>query len=341
VILGTAEMVIMLLLAVILIIQAGRNQPLIAFTPAATPFGLGGVGFAVVFGILSFLGFESGIPLAEESNNPKKSLTTAIMVSTLGVGVFYIILGYATVAGFGFTDPQTFADSFSGAKDPYYALGAKAFGVLGPLLILVAIANSSIACSVAGNNAVTRVFYSLGRARVFPRWLDHINPSTHTPDRAIYLEGVIAVGITAILGFIFGPIAAFGLLGLLFTISLMIIYMMTNISCLVLYWTKFRDEFNVVKHFVIPVVGSVVLIIPLIAALAPQIIFGFYNDYPFNLGLPIAGVWFVLGLVVYFWLKSSRPEALEKMANEMAIVDLAGEDYDPRDRATGSATLPR
>jgi len=65
------------------------------------------------------------------------------------------------------------------------------------LLILIAIANSSVACSIAGNNAVTRVFYSLGRARVFPKWLDHINPSTKTPDRAIYLEGVIAVGFGA------------------------------------------------------------------------------------------------------------------------------------------------
>jgi amino acid transporter len=340
VILGSIEIAIMALLGVILIVKAGSNQPLISFSPAASPEGWGGVGFATVFGILSFLGFESGIPLAEESHNPKRTLTIAIMASTLGIGLFYCFLGYATVAGFGFSDPKTFADSFSTAQSPYYALGAKAFGAIGPWLVLIAIANSSFACTVAGNNAVTRVYYSLGRARVFPKWLDHVNPKTQTPDRAIFLEAAITLVAALGLGFFFGPFLAFGLLGLLFTITLMIIYTMTNVSCFKLYWTKYRDEFSVFKHAVIPVVGSIVMLFPLIASLAPQVIFGFYNDYPFNLGVYVEVVWFAIGIVVYLYLRSQRPQALDRMANEMAQVELAGEEFDPRSRATAGAPTP-
>ena len=113
IILGSIEMAILLLLAVILIVQAGPNQALISFSPAASPQGWGGVGFATVFGVLSFLGFESGIPLSEESQNPRRSLTITILASTLGIGVFYCFLGYATVTGWGFTDPQKFATGFS------------------------------------------------------------------------------------------------------------------------------------------------------------------------------------------------------------------------------------
>ena len=37
-------------------------------------------------------------------------------------------------------------------------LGQQALGAIGPVLVLLAIANSSFACTIAGNNAVTRVF---------------------------------------------------------------------------------------------------------------------------------------------------------------------------------------
>src|SRR5262249_5954448 len=141
--LGSIETFMMALLALILIVQAGSSQPLISFSPASSPHAWGGVFFAMVYGILSFLGFESGVPLAEESNNPKRSLAIAIMVSTVGIGLFYVLLGYGTVAGWGFSDPQKFADDFGGAKDPYFTLGAKAFGGgIGPVIMLLLVTNT-------------------------------------------------------------------------------------------------------------------------------------------------------------------------------------------------------
>ena len=68
-----------------------------------------------------------------------------------------------------------------------------ALGIVGALLVLFVIANSSFACSVAGQNAVTRVYYSLGRAGVFPKWLFHINATTQTPDRAIFFQAGISL----------------------------------------------------------------------------------------------------------------------------------------------------
>ena len=119
--------------------------------------------------------------------------------------------------------------------------------------------------------------------------------------------------------------------------ALLIVYAMTNLSCFMLYWTKYRDEFNVFKHLIIPIVSTIFLALPLIAALAPQVLLGFENEYPFTLGLPITVIWTVIGIAVYLYLKSARPEALHKMANEMATVELVGEDDDPRSRATMKA----
>jgi hypothetical protein len=45
----------------------------------------------------------------------------------------------------------------------------------------------------------------------------------------------------------------------------------------------------------------------------------------------------VIGLVVYAWLRVKRPNELNVMANEMATVELVGEEADPRSRATAEA----
>ena len=125
----------------------------------------------------SFLGFEAGVPLAEESNNARRSLMIAIMASTIGIGLFYCVLGYATVAGWGFTDPADFRGRLQQRHQPVLSRSAQtALGFFGVILVLFVIANSSFACSIAGQNASTRVYYSLGRAGVFPSWLNHINP---------------------------------------------------------------------------------------------------------------------------------------------------------------------
>jgi amino acid transporter len=138
---------------------------------------------------------------------------------------------------------------------------------------------------------------------------------------------------------VFGPFAGYGLLGLLFTIALMIVYIMTNVSCFALYFRKYRDEFNVWSHLVIPILGTMAMLAPLAAALIPDIVFGPENAnvYPVTLGLPITIIWFVLGLAMYAWLRATRPRQLDVMANEMATVELVGEEADPRGRATATA----
>jgi len=164
----------------------------------------------MIFGILSFLGFEAGVPLAEESNNAKRSLVVSILASCFGIGLFYIVLGYASDAGWALVNnaahpehlinfnawsqdqaayfangipndnPDQAIPGFANASSPYFAMGGAAMGFFGKLLMLLVIFNSSFACSIAGYNAVTRVFYSLGRARVFPAALA---PSTRARRR--------------------------------------------------------------------------------------------------------------------------------------------------------------
>ena len=141
-ILGTIETLLFALFGIILIAKAGGNQPLVSFAPSSSPTAYGGLMFASVFAILSFIGFESGVPMAEESNNARRNVIIGLMVSTVGIGLFYIAMGYATVAGwsgiqaegstyinfsnFSHEDAVNFGQEFSGAQDPYFTLASAA-----------------------------------------------------------------------------------------------------------------------------------------------------------------------------------------------------------------------
>ena len=123
--------------------------------------------FASVFAILSFIGFESGVPMAEESHNARRNVIIGLMVSTVGIGLFYIAMAYATVAGwsgvqadgstyinfsnFSHADAVSFGQEFSGAQDPYFTLASRAFGSIGPLLMLLMLTNSMFAVGRGGH----------------------------------------------------------------------------------------------------------------------------------------------------------------------------------------------
>ena len=44
------------------------------------------------------------------------------------------------------------------------------------VLVLIAVTNSILGVAIAGNNAATRVFFAMGRARSLPAVLDYVHP---------------------------------------------------------------------------------------------------------------------------------------------------------------------
>jgi hypothetical protein len=85
----------------------------------------------------------------------------------------------------------------------------------------------------------------------------------------------------------------------------------------VIYWTRFRDEFSVLKHELIPLVGGIIPVFRLMGALAPQLIFGFLQRLPVLARPANRG-----GLIADrrgggLLPASKRPQPLDVMANEM------------------------
>jgi len=120
-----------------------------------------------------------------------------------------------------------------------------------------------------------------------------------------------------ILGFALGsPLNAFALLGTIATIVIVIIYILTNLSNIVFYTREKRDEMNPLLNIVVPALGILIFIPVLIAAFG--IDFGGLGiaglTSPANYAPWVVLVWLAIGAVVFFYVNSRSPGAIQETA---------------------------
>ncbi|MBX4373292.1 amino acid permease, partial [Mycobacterium tuberculosis] len=80
-------------LCISVIFDGGTNS-ITPFQLSSAPHGLSSIGLGMIFGLLSFTGFEAAANLGEETKDAKKTIPRAIMVSVLMIGVLYVVSAY-------------------------------------------------------------------------------------------------------------------------------------------------------------------------------------------------------------------------------------------------------
>ena len=173
----------------------------------------------------------------------------------------------------------------------------------------------------AGTLATTRTWYAMSRIGLLPSPLARIHPRWNSPAVGVGFQLVLTLAIGLPIGLHFGPTIAFVFLATILTGIMIAIYMVFNLSCLLYYLRKRRQEFNVLLHAVIPVVGILAFIPAWLTALgigSSFLKFVTPLSYPASeTGLAI-GIWYVIGLVVLAYLYARHPERLPQMKKVFA-----------------------
>lgn len=177
---------VVLAFAISVIIQLGSDNSLKAFNPSEAADGWAGIAFAVMYGVLIFVGFESAANLAEETAEPKKLIPKAVLMTIVIATVFYVILAYVQVAGFGFNLENLFA----AAAAPLFALGApEEAGGYGSDTILkileIVVVLDVMAVGLGAAVASSRGVFALARDRRIPGVFAKVSASRGTPAGAI------------------------------------------------------------------------------------------------------------------------------------------------------------
>ena len=314
VVLGTLEMLIVLALALSGLADPGPGGfTFRVWDPSFDPGHIavaGGFALAVVFSVQGLTGWEAAVPLAEETENPRRNVPRAIIYSIIILGVLLIVAYWGQIVGWGTDDLKGLTES---ATLPALVLGTKYWGGAWPV-ILVAMFSSVMAASIACQNVATRMWYGMARQGALPKVVATVDPKRKTPTVAILIQFVMSMGLALGVGFYLGPdITFFFLTGLTLVLAVIFVYTMANLGVILYYWRERRSEFNWFFHFILPFATAGVLAYSVVKAFQP------FPPDPYKYAPFIVGGWMLVGIAVMIYLKVKGKE--EWLAKAGAIVE--------------------
>jgi len=324
------------------------------FSPAAgnlkgvSPGGILGIGVAMALGVWSFVGFESGTVYGEETRNPRRAVPIAVFTVIVVMALLYIWTTYSAIIGLGWQHAGDTLGNIAIAPLPYYNLADAYVGHWLTVIMIIAVSTSTFAACLAFHQAMVRYFYAMGREEILPkpfgkthnRWKSPVNAiiaqSIFTALVILFLALIVqktnADGSTSYaLGFADGKIytqtngiSSYAWLAIIGTISFIIVYILVNIAAPTFAWRSDRSSFNVLTRLIIPILSSLILLIPLISFVFPTIPgpigsfftgLGFFpTPFPLNILPLFVLAWVLIGLVVTYFV-SRNPERYEKLGH--------------------------
>lgn len=289
-------LVVLKVLAVILFLIVGataiRFSNYLPFIPAyhanADGSAFGGwqgiyAGVSMIF--LAYIGFDSIAANSAEAINPQKTMPRGILGSLLIAVVLFVAVALVLVGMFKYSDYANNAEPVGWALRQS---GHEAIATIVQAIAVIGMFTALIGMMLAGS----RLLYSFGRDGMLPKWLGKLD-SKKRPNHALILLTVIGVLI--------GSLFPFAFLAQLISAGTLIAFMFVSLG---IYGLRPREGKDIPKPaFRMPFYP----IMPTLAFIGTLIVFwGLSIDAKIY-----AGVWFLIGLVIYFSY-GTRHSYLEK-----------------------------
>jgi amino acid transporter len=171
----------------VLIIRAVAAQSGLSWAPFLPDphFGWAGIGYGLVFAVLSFAGFEGAATLGEEAGEPRRAIPIAVIGTVLLTGVFYVFSAYTQVIGYGLDHMRALAADSAPLNTLALRYGSREFATA----LDLAAAVSAFSATLSALSAASRMVFALGRAGLAPR-LGVAHPHYGTPAAAVVTAGL-------------------------------------------------------------------------------------------------------------------------------------------------------
>lgn len=299
----TLEVGVLLGLFATIIGKGGASgNTIAAFSPTHSLTGVSGIGFGMLWGILMFVGFESAGTLGEETRDPRRSVPRALFFAVILVGIVYVVSGYAAAIGYG----EHHVKALAADTGPWTTLATRYWGASVVWIFALTVLNSQFANVLSGSSAAVRIVFSLGREGIFHRRLG----TTSRRDNPV-IAWAAYIGFSAVVTFALGawinPFGAYSFLGSILGLGIIVLYILMNIGLLLYVRRDHQAEFKVWRHAVLPVVGSLLMLLPIYGQLWPV------PAWPYNLVPYLIVAWTLAGIGYFLYLRSRKPEMIDAM----------------------------
>lgn len=275
-----------LFLCVVVLIRVGASHGFSAepFIPVPGFKAWSGIGYALVFCVLSFAGFEGATTLGEETRNPHRSIPIAILATCALAGVFYVFVTYAQVIGFGIGATTGLANSSAPLNELAVRYVSRPFATA----IDLAAAISAFSCALGSLTAASRLLFALGRDRlglqVAPAHL-----LSGGAGRTVVLCSLFCLALLLLWAPSIGPTDYCGYLVTIGSLALILVYIGVNAAELTVSFRARRTAWSMCG-----LAGTGVLFWPLYNSLYPV------PSYPNNRWPYFVGAWVIGGVALPF-----------------------------------------
>ena len=291
------EMAVLVLVSVVVLVTNAGHLSLAPFNPANISGGLAGLGLGFPVAVYLFIGWENSAALAEETTDPRRNVPKAIYASILLMALSYLVFMYATVVAFNYN-----VNALSAAQVPFIDAAQKISGTLA-LLAYIAGFTSTMSAMIAGSNSQSRLIFNAAREGLLPSFLAKLHARRHTPWMSFLVFMGIGLAIVYIFGWTVDPVTFFGEIATLGTILVALTYLISNLALPVYYRRYHPDQFSLVRHLILPILGVLAIGFPLWGLVQPG------QPAPFNLFPWISLAIIVLSLI-YAAIMSRRDPTL-------------------------------
>jgi len=217
--------ILALCIAIVRQVHPTGQTVLSTLEPTAEFDGWKGLGFGMVFSVLSFSGFEGATTLGEEAINPRRAIPIAVFGSVLLCAVFYTVVSFCEVIGFGMDHLHQLAT----AEAPLDIL-SKQYATSGLSVALdFAAATTCFSGTIGAIAAGGRILYALSRAGLSPP-LTFVHPTHGTPTRAIAMTAVLNIVPFVVWGPFVGPGNFYSYTSTIAVLALMLDYIGVGIA---------------------------------------------------------------------------------------------------------------
>jgi len=244
---------------------------------------------ALIF--FAYIGFEDIANIAEETENPTKTIPRALMISIVVTTILYVLVALA-IASTG-VDPDALAVS----PNPFAYIAAGLFGseismTIISIIALFATANTVLIMLIVGS----RMMYGMSVAGALPKIFSKVHKKTKTPWVAIIFTMVVSFG------FVF-----LGDIELVARVSVFAIFIVFAIVNFVLIYLR-KTQPDLERPFKVKPSIKWLPIFPLIGVVTCFLMLFTFADAPadYILILSIEGIVVAIGLGFYFIQKLYR-----------------------------------
>lgn len=270
----------------------------------------------VVFGFLSFAGFEAAATLGEEAKRPRRDIPRAIVGTAIFGGIYFVFVTSVEAMGFGTTAKETanFVNSGSLLGDLGKVYVASWVGNLITLGTVI----SAFGCSMASTVGAARLLFALNRDGMNIKGLSNVSNRHETPVAAT-LAVALLVGFIAILtAAAFGatPFDEFVWFGTIGTLIILVVYLLAAVGALYLLFFsgKVGVKVNVKKwEIILPIMAIGILAYTLFRNISP---------YPTGVlaWLPVAsGGWILIALIAITVSPKMAKRAGERLTKDEGL----------------------